>query len=87
MASEFYVECYLTGSSGDVKLADLACDQTDAARAALANSLVQMYRLEDAGKAALRLRRATGEDAAGVAQGLSGAVAEAWRVACRGLIQ
>jgi hypothetical protein len=87
MPREFYVECFLRGSAGEVKLAELACDQTDDARTKLARTLSGMYRPEDAGSAALRLRRATAEDAAGVAQGLSGALADAWRAACRGLLQ
>lgn len=87
MPRDFYVECYLQGTAGEVKLAELACDQTDSGRAALARNLMGMYRPEDAGKATLRLRRATAEDAAGVAQGLAGPVADAWRAACRGLLQ
>ena len=87
MTREFYVEAYLKGSAGEVKLAELACDGTDSARAALASNLSGMYRAEDAGKAVLRVRRATGEDAAGVAQGLTGPAADAWREACKGLLQ
>jgi hypothetical protein len=87
MSHEFYVECYLQGTAGAVKVAELGCDSTEEARAALARNLVDMFRPEDAGKATLRLRRATAEDAAGVALGLSGALADAWRAACRGLLQ
>jgi len=85
MPTEFYVECHLQQSSGAVKLAELAVDHTDDARAELARTLSGMYRPEDAGNATLRLRRATAEDAAGVAQGLAGDLAAAWRLACREL--
>jgi hypothetical protein len=87
MPPEFYVECYLQETAGAAKLAELACDQTDDGRAGLARTLMGMYRPEDAGKATLRLRRATAEDAVSVAQGLSGPVADAWRAASRGLLQ
>ena len=44
MSNEFYVECYLDESSGPTKLADLACETTDAAVRALAGNLAGMYR-------------------------------------------
>lgn len=87
MRNEFYVECYLQGSTGAVKLADLACDHTDAARVSLAHTLAGMYRPEDTDRVSLQLRQATAEDAAGVAQRLEGPLADAWRAACRGLLQ
>ena len=87
MPREFYVECYLQGTGGEAKLAEFACEQTDDARAALARNLMGMYRPEDAGKATLRLRSATAEDAVGIAKGLAGPIADAWRTACKGLLQ
>lgn len=87
MRREFYVECFVHGLAGEVKLGELACDQTEEGRTGLARMLMGMYHPEDAGKAELRLRGATAEDAASVAQGLCGHVADAWRAVCRGLLQ
>lgn len=87
MRDEFYVECYLQGSVGAVKLSEMACAHEPAAWAKLAKTLSATYRPEDAGKVELRARRVTAEDASGVAQGLTGALADAWWAACRGLLQ
>lgn len=87
MSDEFFVACYLQGSTGAVKLADLACERTDAGWAALSRTLAGMYRVQDAARIELRLRRVSAEDAAMVAQGLEGPVAVAWQAACRSLLQ
>lgn len=87
MRNEFYVECYLQGPSGAVKLCELACDRTAASRARLAAILSTTYRAEDAGKIELKVRKVTAEDAVGVSKGLAGAVEDAWWAACRGLLQ
>ena len=87
VGGEFYVEAYLVGSAGPVKLAELACERTDEARAKLAATLASAYRPEDAGKIELRARAVTADDAAGVAQGLVGELSAAWRAACAAVMQ
>ena len=87
MSNEFYVECYLKGSAGAVKLSEMACERDPAAWARLAKTLTATYRPKDAGKIELRTRRISGEDAVGVAQGLEGELADAWWAACRGILQ
>ena len=87
MGNEFYVECFLKGPAGPVKLAEMASDHDPAAWARLAKTLAAIYHPEDAGKIELRARRVTAEDAAGVGQALKGELADAWWAACRGDLQ
>ncbi len=87
VGGEFYVECYLQGTAGAVKLAELACDRSNDARAKLAETLAATYRPEDVGKIELRARGVTANDASGVAQGLVGELSVAWRVACAAVLQ
>lgn len=85
MRSDFFVECYLQGSAGAVKLAELACDRTAVGVAGVAGQLAGMYRPEDAGRIVLRLRQASAADVANVADALAGlrneGVRQAWAVA------
>ena len=54
MGNEFYVECFLKGPAGPVKLAEMASDHDPAAWARLAKTLAAIYHPEDAGKIELR---------------------------------
>ena len=87
MRDEFYFECYLTGSSGAVKLGEMACERTEEERTNLARTLTSTYRPSDADNIELRVRRATAEDAVEVARGLMRAVKDAWSAAYRGLLK
>ena len=66
MSDDFYVECHLRGSTGDVKLAEIACRQSTAAYGVLVNNLERVYQAEDGSRIQLRLRKASPLDVAAV---------------------